>query len=74
MTTDEKRVLDELVTAAMKIAMYDTAWDDETIPEVKSARKEFRDAFYAILKRGRRKVKLHPVIPDRISSERKARL
>ncbi len=46
-----KKLLEELVDAAMRIAMFDMPIDDDTVPEVVSAKKEFRDAFKKILKK-----------------------
>lgn len=45
-----EKLLNELVREAMKIAMFDCQWDDDSVPEVKSVRKEFKDAFREVLK------------------------
>ena len=42
-------LVERLVDAAMSIAMFDSDYTNDEIPEVKSARAEFRDAFKAIL-------------------------
>lgn len=47
-------LLEELVREAMKIAMFDMPYDDDSVPEVASAKKDFRDSFRKILKKHRR--------------------
>jgi len=46
-------LIEELVTAAMKIAMFDYQNDDENIPEVKYHRDLFREEFGRILRGGK---------------------
>lgn len=46
-------LVEELVREAMKIAMFDLPYDDDSVPEVKSMKNEFRLAFKAVLKERR---------------------
>jgi hypothetical protein len=47
----KESLLEDLVDAACRVALFDSDWHDETIPEVKSNKDALRDGIRSVLRR-----------------------
>lgn len=45
------KIIEDLIDAAMQVGCFDWDWNNESIPEVKSARDRLRQKFRKILKK-----------------------